>query len=137
MQKKPSQSEIDQYNSQKLDTETHLINFCKLLIGLSAASISFTVGSVLNATSKVLFSSELMYASWGLSGLSILSCCAFIGIVLRSKYVYLERFRKFIYGETSAEPTYPLQRARDIWAYSGIATFALGLIFLALAVVAG
>jgi hypothetical protein len=129
----PSKDEINEYNKDKSETEKWVMTFAKYIIGLSGATLSLTLGAVLNNPGNAfLLNSTLLKWSWLLLGLSVLTSCVFIGVVIASTYVYLERRRAYMYKESSRTPEYPRwnERTRNIASLVSVVAFAAGFVLI-------
>ncbi|WP_134082123.1 hypothetical protein [Thiohalophilus thiocyanatoxydans] len=131
--RKPSQDEINQYNTHQLDTESHLINFCKLLIGLCVGALSLTLGAII-INGNSFYSGCVLYLSWGFIISTIITLCLFMAVVISSKYIYLNRLKYYMYDKKAKEPLYPFQITRSILAILGGISFAIGFTLMGFAV---
>jgi len=57
-----------------------------------------------------------------------------MGIVISSKYIYLNRLHDYMYGKTTEEPLYPFQITRSILAILGGLSFVVGFTLMGVAI---
>ncbi len=125
------------YNKLKSETEQHLIALAKLILGISGAALTLTIGAVLNSKGLhlTLCGEILLKTSWVLFSITMFCCIGLIGVVIASTLGYMEKLRIFN-PQSSDEPEYPEwnEKWRGRLSILGLGAFSLGVLCLLIAI---